>query len=306
MPLALPAHALPADARAAVLAWFDTRGRALSFRGTRDPWAILVSEVMAQQTQVSRVVEAWSRFLVRFPTVQDLAAATPADVLRAWRGMGYDRRALNLRRAAQAIVAEHDGRVPRDIAALERLPGIGPYTARAVASIAYGAVVGAVDTNVRRVVGRALAGAARLAPADLQAVADASVDPGRPGDWTHAVMDIGATLCRPARPRCSDCPLRPWCRFASAGAVTLPVRPDRGRRARPDVAPPPFRATSRWLRGRIVDRLRDADGTSWIVIEAPIGEHGLGAIDGALAALARDGLVELDPDEPRRARLATT
>ena len=120
MPLAPSSPAgLPADARAAVLAWFDARGRALAFRATRDPYAILVSEVMAQQTQISRVVDAWARFLDRFPTVAALAAATPAEVVRAWRGMGYDRRALNLQRAAKVMVAEHDGEVPRDIDALD-------------------------------------------------------------------------------------------------------------------------------------------------------------------------------------------
>ena len=295
--------ALPVDARAAVLAWFDDRGRALSFRNTRDPYAILVSEVMAQQTQISRVVEAWSRFIDRFPTVAELAAASPADVLRAWRGMGYDRRALNLHRAARAIVDEHGGQVPRDLAALEKLPGIGPYTARAVASIAFGAPVGAVDTNVRRVLGRALAGGDELPPVALQAAADASVDPVRSGDWTHAVMDIGATLCRPGRPICDACPLRPWCRFAANGSVA-PSPPSRPR-ARNKVAAQPFHRTTRWLRGRLVDRLRDADGSAWTVIDEPIGDHHAAAIQRALEALARDGIVEVDPLDGRRARLAT-
>jgi A/G-specific adenine glycosylase len=302
--------ALPAEARAAVLTWFDARGRDLTFRGTRDPYAILVSEVMAQQTQVARVAEAWPRFLERFPTVTALAAASPADVLRAWRGMGYDRRALNLHRAARAIVAEHDGEVPRDVAILERLPGIGPYTARAVASIAFGSPVGAVDTNVRRVLGRVLGGAAGLAPPALQAAADASVDPVRPGAWTHAVMDVGATLCRPSRPLCGGCPLQPWCLFASVtedSTIEPRVLSARTRtRARvPAPAPVPFQATSRWLRGRLVDRLRDAEGPSWTEITAPIGSHDTIAIDRALAALARDGVVELDPGDTRKARLAT-
>jgi A/G-specific adenine glycosylase len=308
MPLGPPSSAvLPADARAAVLAWFDARGRVLSFRGTRDPYAILVSEVMAQQTQISRVVEAWSRFLERFPTVVALASASPADVLRAWRGMGYDRRALNLHRAARVIVAEHGGQVPRDIAALERLTGIGPYTARAVASIAFGAPVGAVDTNVRRVIGRSLGGGDGLAAPIVQAAADASVDPVRPGDWTHAVMDIGAMLCRPTGPRCDECPLQPWCRFATDSATTPAGPPSQGSRRRPRAGAPAtsFRGTTRWLRGRIVDRLRDADGASWIVIEAPIGDHDQAAIEAALNGLARDGVIERDPAAPRRARLPT-
>jgi A/G-specific adenine glycosylase len=319
---AVPPDALPSEARAAVLIWFDERGRALSFRATRDPYAILVSEVMAQQTQISRVVEAWSRFLERFPTVRALADATPADVVRAWQGMGYDRRALNLRRAARAIVNEHGGAVPSDIDALERLPGIGPYTARAVASIAFGARVGAVDTNVRRVLGRALADldAGALPPARLQKMADESVDPDRPGDWTHAVMDIGATLCRPRVPACDACPLRPWCRFAAETATAETAVPEtaapghafdrahrRPARPRPASRAPaiPFAATTRWLRGRIVDRLRDASGTDWSKVAAPIGDHDRAAVRAALGALARDGLVELDPADPDRARLAT-
>ena len=310
---AMPSRAvppLPPDARAAVLAWYDDRGRALAFRATRDPYAILVSEVMAQQTQITRVVEAWGRFLERFPTVADLAAATPADVLRAWQGMGYDRRALNLRRAARAIVEDHDGQVPRDVAALERLPGVGPYTARAVASIAFGARVGAVDTNVRRVLGRAVAGRAApaIVPRDLQVIADGAVDPDRPGDWTHAVMDLGATVCRPRAPRCEACPLAEWCRFAAerSTADSAPLELVTTGAARTRRAPaPPFPATTRWLRGRIVDRLRAATGSEWTRIEAPIGVHDADAIGRSLAALANDGVVELDPDDEMRARLAT-
>ncbi|HEY7132041.1 MAG TPA: hypothetical protein VH440_07300, partial [Candidatus Limnocylindrales bacterium] len=264
----------------------------------------LVSEVMAQQTQVSRVVEAWPRFLARFPTPTALAAATPADVLREWQGMGYDRRALNLRRAAIVIRDDHDGRVPDDIAALDRLPGIGPYTARAVAAIAFGRPVGAVDTNVRRVLTRSLAGSAAAdAPAAwIQAAADAAVDRERPGDWTHAVMDLGATICRPGRPRCGDCPLAPWCRWAAEGAESPP------RRAEPRSAgdaEPAFPSTNRWLRGRIVDRLRALPDDAWTTIDAPIGEHDAVAVERALLALARDGLVELEGGATERVRLAT-
>jgi A/G-specific adenine glycosylase len=226
--------------------------------------------------------------------------------------MGYDRRALNMRRAARAIVDEHGGVVPTDIDALENLPGIGPYTARAVASIAFGARVGAVDTNVRRVLGRVLAGAdAGLIPRGrFQTMADASVDPDRPGDWTHALMDIGATLCRPRGPACDACPLRSWCRFAAGTAPSGPAF-DRAQRRpahpRPASRAPaiPFATTTRWLRGRIVDRLRDVSGTDWSVVAAPIGDHDRTAVRAALGALARDRLIELDPSDPDRARLAT-
>jgi A/G-specific adenine glycosylase len=287
--------AMSSDARAAVLAWYDASGRALPFRRSRDPWAILVSEVMAQQTQIARVADAWSRFMARFPTPAALAASSPADVLRAWQGMGYDRRAINLRRAAQAIRDEHGGHVPDDIDALQRLPGIGPYTARAIAAIAFGRAVGAVDTNVRRVLGRALD--VEGAPV-MQAAADASVDRARPGDWTHAVMDVGATLCRPRNPRCDACPLRPWCTFATRAATSAGV-PATARKSAPA-----FTSTTRWLRGRIVDRLRAAPDGAWIEVSAPIGSHDAIAIGAALDALARDGLVELDGGERRLARLA--
>lgn len=286
------------DARAAVLAWYDASGRALPFRRTRDPWAILVSEVMAQQTQIARVAEAWSRFMARFPTPTALAASSPADVLRAWQGMGYDRRAINLRRAAQAIRDEHGGHVPDDIEALQRLPGIGPYTARAIAAIAFGRPVGAVDTNVRRVLGRTLD---LEGSAVVQAAADASIDRARPGDWTHAVMDVGATVCRSRSPRCDACPLRPWCRFGLAnGASAVTVTPALAR-----TAAPAFASTTRWLRGRIVDRLRAAPDGVWTEVSAPIGSHDAIAVGAALDALARDGLVELDGPDRRLARLAT-
>jgi A/G-specific adenine glycosylase len=291
--------AMSDDARAAALAWYDASGRALPFRHSRDPWAILVSEVMAQQTQIARVADAWSPFMARFPTPAALAASSPADVLRAWQGMGYDRRAINLRRAALSICEEHGGRVPDDIAALQRLPGIGPYTARAIAAIAFGRPVGAVDTNVGRVLGRALG---LETGAVMQTAADASVDRTRPGDWTHAVMDIGATLCRPGTPRCEACPLRRWCAFAAVAISKGPL---------PATAParktaPAFTATIRWLRGRIVDQLRAARDGEWTEVGAPIGSHDAIAVGAALDALARDGLVELDGSEPRLARLATT
>jgi A/G-specific adenine glycosylase len=283
--------AVPDPAREAVLEWYARAGRRLSFRATADPYAVLVSEAMAQQTQAARAGEAWTRFLDAFPTVAALAAASPADVLRAWRGLGYNRRATNLWRAARTIVAIHDGRVPSGIQALEALPGVGPYTARAVAAIAFGIPVGAVDTNVRRVIGRITAGdPAALDRATLQSLADAAVPAGRSADWTHAVMDLGATVCTPGRPDCAGCPVRSWCRYAAQvdGRAAVPTARDpRPRRT-------PFPATTRWLRGRIVDRLRATAGDGWAVIEAPIGAHDDAAVRVALDGLAGEGLVELD------------
>ena len=292
---------VPAAARAAILAWFDDRGRDLPFRRTRDPWAILVSEAMAQQTQIARVAEAWVAFMAAFPTVRAVAAASPADVLRAWRGLGYNRRATNLRRAAIAIVEEHGGEVPRDVASLERLPGVGPYTSRALAALAFDAPVGPVDTNVRRVLRRVLAEDAEVATdRGLQRAADAAAALGdRPGVWTHAVMDIGATLCKPRAPRCGECPARPWCGFAVGLGSTAPG----GSRIAVGTGEQPFAATSRWLRGRILDTLRDAAPGAWTAIHAPIGEHDAGAVEAALVALGIDGLAERHPSDLHLARL---
>ncbi|MCI0345893.1 MAG: A/G-specific adenine glycosylase [Chloroflexi bacterium] len=296
---------VPAAARSAILSWFDGRGRDLPFRRTRDPWAILVSEAMAQQTQIARVAEAWVGVMASFPTVAALAVASPADVLRAWRGLGYNRRATNLRRAAIAIVAQHGGEVPREVAVLERLPGVGPYTARAVAALAFGTPVGPVDTNVRRVLRRILADEPGVETVHgLQAAADAAAAlGGRPGVWTHAVMDIGATLCRPRAPRCDDCPAQRWCAFAAGLGSTAPCGSRTPARAGEGRGERPFATTSRWLRGRILDALRDAPAGDWAAIEARIGEHDAGAVEAALDALGTEGLAERHPSEVFLARL---
>ena len=308
-------HVVPPELSDAVLSWYADRARSLPFRGASDPYAILVSEAMAQQTQVVRAGQAWTRFMARFPTVEVLAAAAPADVIRAWQGLGYNRRALNLWRAAGQIVEQFGGRVPPDVAALESLPGVGPYTARAVAALAFGMPVGAVDTNVRRVLGRIVAGEAGvLAPAALQRLADQAVPPDRPAAWTHALMDIGATLCKPRRPDCAACPARPWCRYASpvgaeAGAEAKTEAPGRvavtawaGRPAMTAAAKTearaPFHTTSRWLRGRILDRLRKAPNGEWVVLDGSIGEHDPVAVEVATRALAKEGLLELEGAAP--------
>jgi A/G-specific adenine glycosylase len=293
--------------RRALLAWYRERGRALPIRVGREPWAVLVAEVMAQQTQVSRVGPAWASFLSAWPRPADLATAPTAEVVRAWAGLGYNRRALYLQRAARTIAEHHAGVVPSTVAELEALPGVGPYTARAVAAIAFGLPVAAVDANVRRVVSRlispvavqeareaGLAGepsgrAVGLRPADVQAHADRLVDPRDPGDWAHAMMDVGATLCRPRRAACGSCPLARWC--ASAGRVVAAASMDGAM----SVAPA-FEATSRWLRGRIVARLRIAEGDGWTRLDRPIGSHDLEAVARALRSLERDGLLERRPD----------
>jgi A/G-specific adenine glycosylase len=280
--------------RRAVLDWFDARGRVFPFRGTTDPYLVLVSEVLLQQTQISRGGPAWVRFTAEFTTVESLAAATPAAVLRAWQGLGYNRRAINLQRAARIVVEDLGGAFPRDVAGLERLPGVGPYTARAVASIAFRIPTGAVDTNVRRVLGRVLAGGPDgLTARELQAAADKVVDPEQPDDWTHALMDIGSTLCKPVKPLCPDCPVVAFCQYAAGVRAASPAA------VRPRTAKAPgghFEASTRWLRGRILDQLREAPGDAWTVFGRPIGRHDRAAIGVSLRAMERDGLLELDRD----------
>lgn len=304
------ADRVPTAARDAILAWYEATGRDLAFRATSDPYAVLVSELMAQQTQAARAADAWTGWMARWPTVQALADAPVADVLRAWAGLGYNRRALSLHRAAQAIVAEHGGVVPADVAALEALPGIGPYTARAVAAIAFRVPVGAVDTNVRRVLGRVAAGAPEaLTPGEIQALADAVVPRERPDAWTHALMDLGARLCRPASPRCGDCPAAAWCRYAvgerpAVGAASGGAHAHRPQPARrPE---PPFPSTRRWLRGRIMARARDAEDGAWVAYPDAIGEHPAHAVREAVMTLAAEGLVEAREGEGgTEARLPT-
>jgi A/G-specific adenine glycosylase len=223
--------------------------RDLPWRGTRDPWLVLVSEVMLQQTQATRVVGPYRRFTTRFPTARSCAAAGPAAVVREWAGLGYNVRAVRLHRAAVEITQRHGGRVPDDLAALRSLPGVGPYTARAVLAFAFERPVGAVDTNVARLVARAVAGRG-LVPGETQALADRLVPHDAAWRFNQALFDLGAAFCR-ARPACAACPLRRRCRWASAGSPD----PDPGaaRRRRQDR----FAGSDREGRGRLVDALRN-------------------------------------------------
>jgi A/G-specific adenine glycosylase len=196
-----------------LLAWYDAHkeARALPWRDARDPWATWVSEVMLQQTRAEVVREAYHRFLGRYPTPAAWAAASDVEMFAAWRGLGYYRRARLLREGARAVASRHGGRVPADPASIAELPGIGPYTAGAIASIAFGRPVPAIDGNVERVIARhrGIEVAVKTA-AGARAVraAVASVLPGeRPGDFNQALMDLGATLCTPRSPRCDACPV---------------------------------------------------------------------------------------------------
>ncbi|MEE3116233.1 MAG: A/G-specific adenine glycosylase [Actinomycetota bacterium] len=198
-----------------LLEWGRPRLRDLPWRQTRDPWPVLVAEVMLQQTRVDRVVPRWGRFLDRFPDPAACAEAPVGDVLREWSGLGYNRRAVNLHRCATQVVAMHGGDLPADLDALLALPGIGSYTARAVLAFAFEEDVAVVDTNVARVLARRAG--RRLTMGGAQALADASVPDEEGWAWNQVMLDLGALVCRARRPRCGECPVSGGCAWQGSG-----------------------------------------------------------------------------------------
>ncbi len=218
------------DISALLLAWYDDHARTLPWRGVRDPYHTWVSETMLQQTRVETVLGYYERFLTRFPTIADLAAAPEDDVLKMWEGLGYYSRARNLHKGAKQVVADFGGIIPADAEMLRKISGIGPYTAGAIASIAFDRPVPAVDGNVIRVVSRLRGirenvGIPSVRRA-LEGEAAALVPAERPGDFNQALMDLGATVCTPGTPSCDRCPLRECCEaFADGDAEDLPVLP---------------------------------------------------------------------------------
>lgn len=236
--------------------------RPLPWRAVRSAWPVLVSEVMLQQTQVSRVVEPWQSFTARFPDPATCARQPVGAVVQAWAGLGYNRRAVHLHATACAVVDRHAGQVPAVLEDLLALPGLGPYTARAVLAFAYERDVAVVDTNVRRVLTRALLG--HPAPARrLQALADSLVPEGRGWAWNQCLVELGARYCTARSPACGSCPLARGCRWSTDGRVT----PDP---AAPTSRPTPFAGSDRQGRGRLVDALR----------RGPVGAADLASVAG--------------------------
>jgi len=235
----------------ALLRWHEQDGLRAPWRESGDPYECLVAAVMAQQTQMPRVMASYERFMAAFPTLEALAAASLGDVIRVWAGMGYNTRAVRLHRAARAIA--RDG-WPRTAAALERIDGIGPFTAAIIASFAFGEPAACVDTNVRRVLGR-LAGDESTSGKGLQRLADEWMASESPARWNQALMDYGARVCAP-RPRCGDCVVARWCpsreRYAFPG-----VADERAAyTARPRKKEPRYEGSTRFFRGKIIDALR--------------------------------------------------
>jgi len=281
--------------RRALLEWYKANHRPFPWRETTDPYPILVSEVMSQQTQLDRVVEPWREFVDRWPTVEALADAERAEVVGFWTDhrLGYNNRARYLHEAAEQVVTEFDGAFPREPETLQALQGVGPYTANAVASFAFGTGNAVVDTNVRRVLHRAFD-----VPDDegaFEAAANALLPTGESGDWNNAVMELGGTVCGQT-PRCDDepCPWREWCVAYATGDFTAPDVPTQ----------PSFEGSRRQFRGRVVRTLRehgelplDELGPRVRVDYAPEGEHGRAWLAGLLDDLADDGLVETQAGE---------
>ena len=260
----------------AVTAWAASELRDLPWRRTRDPWQILVAESMLQQTQVARVVPRWEAFLERYPDPRQCAGAPRGDIVRAWAGLGYNRRAVALHAAATQIVQHHDGEVPSGLSELLALPGVGPYTARAVRAFAFEQPAAVLDTNVGRVLARWVG--ERLRPAEAQSLADALVPDGGVWRWNQAVMALGALVCTKRAPGCDRCPVVAECGWQGRGDD--PATGSAG----VTVAQSRFEGSDRQARGRLVDALRRGPLAAGEIAE-------VAGIDDERLARVVDGLV---------------
>lgn len=271
-------------------AWAVAELRDLPWRETRDPWHILVSETMLQQTQVARVRDRYQEFLERFPSPGACAAAPTSEVIALWAGLGYNRRAVNLWRAARMVVEHHDGQVPSDLDELLALPGVGPYTARAILVFAFEADVGVLDTNVGRLLARWTG--RKLAPAAAQTLADELVPVGDAWMWNQGLFDFAVAVCTKRNPRCDDCPvvatgchwrgIGPDPAIASAGVSTPQSR---------------FEGSERQVRGRIVDALRKGPLPFEDLRKYARAHDTDTDLERILASLIRDGLVVLEDEK---------
>ncbi len=289
------APTVPADTdavRDALIEWYEEDHRDFPWRRTDDPYEILVSEVMSQQTQLSRVETAWAEFLKRWPTAADLAAADRADVVGFWtdHSLGYNNRARYLHEAAEQVGSEYDGEFPSDPEELQELMGVGPYTANAVASFAFNNGDAVVDTNVKRVLYRAFD-----IPDDdaaFERAASELMPEGESRVWNNAVMELGGVACEKT-PKCDEtgCPWREWCHAYETGDFTAPDVPTQ----------PSFEGSRRQFRGRVISTLKEYNelgldelGPRIRVDYAPDGEYGREWLQGLLSDLADDGLVEVE------------
>lgn len=301
-------QSLIAEFRDLLLDWFGREGRVLPWRRTRDPYRILVAEIMLQQIQVARAIPFYEAFVERFQDIVSLANAALSDVIRVWGDLGRYRRIVYLHRTAQIVVEEHAGVIPGDVAVLRTLPGVGPYTAGAIACFAYELDVAFVDTNMKRVLHRALIGPERLErpvkEAALQRLAEQLLPAGQAWRWNSALMDLGATVCKPRNPGCGTCPLRQICRSAEAFLMgrESPVAVRR-------TPPYRFEDSNRFYRGRVLAALRALpvaeNSASEIELEDlgrsirdDFDEQHLDWLRGVVGSLARDGLAAIREESP--------
>lgn len=274
-----------------LLTWFDPQDRPLAFREREGltPWAILLSEVMAQQTQADRAAEKWREFLERWPTPQAMAAAPKADIIAAWSGLGYNRRAVNLHNCAQVVAVEYDGNVPATAKELEGLPGIGPYTARAVLAFAFNEPTVPVDTNIARVIARLLNTV--LDRKLAQRLADGLVVETKvpSATLTDAIMDLGATICMAKQANCGQCPLADPCAYRErVDADPFTAEDPAAKGAHRPIKQATFKGSDREVRGAIIRSLTKAPAMREADLMALHGEK----TPNLLAALAKDGLIQ--------------
>jgi A/G-specific adenine glycosylase len=284
-----------AEIRSQLLAWWDVNARDLPWRfGRTTPWGVLVSEVMSQQTQMSRVVPYWQSWIAVWPDARALSKASPAEVITAWGKLGYPRRALRLQACARVVSEQYQDELPKTYMELTNLPGVGDYTASAVMSFAYGERIAVLDTNIRRVLSRIFlgtqsqGGSSSLEERSL-AAAMLPDDVHQSVLWNQALMELGALTCTARKPLCESCPLAQYCAFNAAGKPGLGLRPTRPRQH--------FKGTDRQVRGIILDALRNASAHARVSREELDGLWSVsGQLDACLASLDDDGLIMIHPD----------
>lgn len=298
----------------ALLSWYVSAQRDLPWRATSDPYAILVSEVMLQQTQVDRVLPKYRQFLAAFPTLADLAKAPTADVISVWVPLGYNRRAVNLQSIARQVLTLHEGKLPDTIEDLLQLKGIGRYTAGAIACFAYHQQVATVDTNIFRVLHRVFLGLEypepRLSNNAMFSFAEQLLPPGEAYNWNQALMDMGATICTSAAPQCTRCPLQETCRayeemgqqsLFPSGTVLRELRKVAEKKT--PYKTEPFTSSNRYFRGRVIAHLRSLPTNEYLplltlgpLLKAEFQADDLPWLEKLIAGLQRDGLVQWAED----------
>lgn len=286
----------------ALLDWYAKFGRSqLPWRTVRDPYYTLVSEFMLQQTQVDRVIPKFEAFVARYPDIASLARSATSDVVRLWQGLGYNSRATRLVELARIVAEHYGGKLPRDADALRSLPGVGPYTVAAIRAFGFDEDDAALDTNIRRIVHRLYFGIefpSKATHAQIDAQARASVPAGAGHDWNSAMMDLGATICTARAPKCLLCPLQRDCAAAPVDAAALEAaRREHAKPASPQNAIP-FEQTTRYARGRVIDRLRELPAGHRISLLdlhrqllAVLPSRTADDVAGIVSSLERDGLV---------------